>query len=329
MSERLRELLAAADPARGVQVGPGDVEAVLDRARDDVTSYATAVPPRRRAWWVVPVAALAVVATAVVVVRGVGGPPASPQPYLPPGSTSESAPCLAEIADQLAATPYDGRTGRYEYLRMTWAGGGSVEMPVADAGMATIWYSEETTRWLAEDGSGRLRQVRGTPTYPDEKSREYFEQHRELTSETTRTTELAPGDLDVTALPAADPTAMAQALYRPRENGPAQALASVADLNRERVLDSAHRAAVLRFLAATDGVVCQGEDTDSVGRTGVAVSAGRGQGPRPSPAGHDREYLLFDPRTGELLASGAKTTTAGNVEVGTVYLERGRTDELG
>ncbi len=99
----------------------------------------------------------------------------------------------------------------------------------------------------------------------------------------------------------------------------------VAGLNRERVLGFAHREAVLRFLATTDGVMCRGEDTDPTGRTGITVSAGRGPGPAPSPANRDREYLLFDPRTGELLASSA--TGAGEWSI--VYLERGRTDELG
>ena len=48
MSKRVREMLASADPARGVQVGVGDVEALLRLAGNDITSYQAVVPPRPR-----------------------------------------------------------------------------------------------------------------------------------------------------------------------------------------------------------------------------------------------------------------------------------------
>jgi hypothetical protein len=233
--------------------------------------------------------------------------------------------------DSLQATPYDGQTGRYEYIHTTGDSGDQTEMPGRSGALATALFSVDTSRWLAPDGSGRVRVVRGAPTYPDEASRSFYTQHPELGPKAgTETNDLHPGDLAVTPLPAADPAAMGQALYQPRENGPSQALVGVADLNRERVLDLAHRAAVLRLLAGTDGVTCRGEQTDPAGRTGIAVSADRGRGLQPSPGDQGREYLLVDPQTGEILASGAgNATAAAGVAWSTVYLERGHADLLG
>ena len=271
--------------------------------------------------------------TTIAVLRPTASPPGSAQPVILPGSAVTSAHCLTTIADRLMTTSYDGRTGQYEYLRMTGSRGFQTEMPGNSAGMAGVSFSEETSQWRAADGSGRVRVVRGVPTYPDEVSRSFYAQHPGMRPEAgTETNDLSPGDFSVVPLPAPDPAAMDQALYSPRENGPSQALVGVADLNRQRVLDSAHRAAVLRFLADTDGVTCRGEQTDPAGRTGIAVSADRGRVPQRSPGNQGREYLLVDPRTGEMLASGvddATATGAGAVTWSTVYLERGRTDALG
>ncbi|TDC00271.1 hypothetical protein E1091_05210 [Micromonospora fluostatini] len=333
MSRRVRDMLAAADPARGVEVGPGDVEALLDRAGTDVTSYAPVAPARSRASLLVPVGAFALVLVATAAVAALRPSAAGPTlgtPDAPPEPTAVAAPCLAAVADRVRATSYDGRTGRYEYLRVAAPSGSMVEMPGHGGRFASVRYPGETERWLAADGSGRLRVVRGEPEYQDAESEEYFAANPDMRPRPgTETTELGPGDLELTALPAADPAALAQALYQPRENGPSQVLVNVADLNRQWILDAAHRVAVLRLLAATDGTVCRGEQTDPAGRTGVVVSADRGRGPRPSPGDHGREYLLFEPETGELLAAGGQAGPTGAVDWSTRYLDRARTDTLG
>ncbi|MEV0398159.1 hypothetical protein [Polymorphospora rubra] len=334
MSRRVRRLLEPVDPARGVHVGHGDVEALLDRAREDVTSYAPPAPApapvRQRTSLLIPVATFAVVmvaGAAIAVVQAVSGSTRPPVPYVLPGATA--AACLEQIAGRLQPTSYDGQSGRYERLRVSQDSGMSTQLPDT-LGMATVVYSEDWTRWLAEDGSGRQRIVRGAPEYPDEASRNFYAEHPgHLPTAGTETRELGRRGLPVAPLPAPDPAAMDRELYQPRENGPSQALVGVADLNRGRVLPAAHRVAVLRFLATTDGVVCRGELTDPTGRTGVAVSADRGRGPRPSPGDHGRELLLFDARTGELLASSGGVTPDGAMVWSTVYLERGYTDRPG
>ncbi|MBQ0903420.1 CU044_5270 family protein [Micromonospora sp. U21] len=333
MNKRARELLEAADPARGIQLGAGDVEEVLRLASNDVTSYDAVVPAQRARRLVAVGAAFAVVAVAamtVTVLRSTAGPVESSRPSAVPGAAGVPAHCLATIANRMRATSYDGQTGRYEYLHRRGRGGSSA-LHGDPAWSATVQFSEETSRWLAANGSGRMRIVRGAPTYPDEASRDFYNRHPGMIpKEGSETDDLRPGDLSVLPLPAAEPAAMGQALYQPRENGPSQVLVSVAELNNERVVGFAHRVAVLRFLAGTEGVTCRDEQTDPAGRTGVVVSADFGRGPRPSPGDWGREYLLFDPQTGELLArGGGANSAAGGVTWSTVYLERGYTDVLG
>jgi len=84
------------------------------------------------------------------------------------------------------------------------------------------------------------------------------------------------------------------------------------DINSDRVLDAAHRAAELRFLAGLDGVTCRGNQMDSAGRAGVLVSANRGLGPHPSLGDLGRESLLVDPQTGEILALGGDDATGAD-----------------
>jgi hypothetical protein len=85
-----------------------------------------------------------------------------------------------------------------------------------------------------------------------------------------------------------------------------------------------HRAALLRFLATTDGLHCAGTAQDPAGRTGTMV----GYSAPPEVAGAWEDLLLFDPGTGELLDSGGRDG-AGPPSWHTQWLERGRTDTLG
>lgn len=336
MSRHVRELLEDADPARDYPVGTGDVEALMRLGEGDITGYDDVLPRyRRRSSWPVAAAltALVVVAVSIVVLRPAPSSPSSPgSPASPliPGTADVSAQCLAQIADGLHPTSYDGQTGRYEYLHTTVSSGMSTQIPGKPDAMATVSYQVDRSRWLAADGSGRVRTTAGAPSFPDRTSLDFYGNHPDMLPKvgTTETNDLRPGDVRFTPMPAADPAAMGDVVYQPRENGPSQALVGVADLNSERVLDAAHRAAELRFLAGLDGVVCRGSQLDSAGRTGVLVSADRGRGPHPSPGDQGREYLLVDPRTGEIMAAGGGTATSP-ITWETVYLQRGYTDTLG
>lgn len=326
MNERVLDLLSAADPARDTPIAPGDVEALLRRASHDVTSYEPGTPVRRRRVLVAAAAIIAVAlvtgTTVAVLRRGAEHPPAAP--VVPAPSVAPS--CLDGLADGVRPAPYDGVKGRYEYLRNSSVEGTTAELK--NGTFAGAQYRVELSTWTAADGSQHRRKVTEQPTYADEASRGYFRAHPgELPKAGTTTEDLPAGELSRTDIPAADPAAMAEALYQPRGNGPSQAITGVADLVRVRVLDAPHRAALLRFLARTDGIACIGEQTDPVGRTGVAVGAAVGAGARPSPGNQGSQSLLVDPGTGEILANGS--TDAGGTNWHTLFLERGITDQRG
>jgi hypothetical protein len=72
-------------------------------------------------------------------------------------------------------------------------------------------------------------------------------------------------------------------------------LRSVIDLYKEHALDPAQRAAAIRVLADTSGLVYRGLVLDRKGRPGIAVSV-------DSDGGNLREVAVFDEATGQLLS---------------------------
>ncbi|MBQ1040816.1 MULTISPECIES: hypothetical protein [Micromonospora] len=322
MNKQVRTLLEHADPARGVVVGPGDANAVLRRAATDITPF-EAVPPRRstrRAVLAVAVATAAAAGALALPRSPALGPMAGPSPV--PGSSDAATNCLAALANHIAPTPYDGGSGRYEYLHNRSMSGFTSEVP-GKTTFATATWQVEVKLWSAGDGSGRRIADRGPVQYPDEASRKFFATHTDALGTAHDDRTFATGERKPRPLPEAEPAAMAEQLYQPRENGPSAALVGVADLNAARILDAPHRAAVLRFLAATDGVTCAGETQTEVG-AGLLVTAQLGQGPHPSPGDNGSEALLFDTSTGELIAAGTRPG-----QWTTVYLDRGYTEQTG
>lgn len=332
MSRQIRTLLGNADPARGYPVGTGDVEALMRRGDGDITDYDDVVRRYRRSSWPAAVslaaAALVVVLVTVVALRPAPAAPGSPGPSVVPDTGGNPAACLRPIIAGLQPTAYDGHSGRYEYIHTTRRSGYQTEIPGGHGALATVTYQVNDSSWLAADGSGRTATTPGAPIFPDQVSRDFFTHHPSLLpfADGTDTRNLRPTGT-ITAMPAADPAAMAQALYQFRENGPAYALVGVADFGR--ILDAAHRSAELRFLADLDGVTCRGSVTDDAGRTGVLISADGGPGDnQPSPGDQSREYLLLDPHTGEVLASGGGNTN-GPIIWWLRYDQRSYTNTLG
>jgi hypothetical protein len=325
MTQRTWELFQQADPARGVRVRDGDVEAVLRAAAVDITPEAGPVRRRRRPPRLlvagIAFAAVAGLFTTVLVLR----PATGRQPGTPVLSHSPGLPCLAAIADNLQPAPYDGQSGRYEYQHRVLTPNSSDTM--TGGKQYTVQWTEDESQWIAGDGSGRVRAIRTAFHYPDAASQDYYLQHPDqIPPGGTRTDDLATGEYSLGQLPAPDPGSMERLLYQPRENGPAQALVGVADLNRWRILDAAHRAALLRFLATTTGLTCAGTADDPAARTGTAVGSTSTQTPGTGQA--QQSLLLFDPDTGELLAAGYRTG-AGPMVWTTQWLARGYRDAVG
>ncbi|WP_426514433.1 hypothetical protein ACPPVO_29750 [Dactylosporangium sp. McL0621] len=120
---------------------------------------------------------------------------------------------------------------------------------------------------------------------------------------------LPPGTVDA---PGTDPGALFAlvARQRPKPDGDVRPLLLCLDIADRYPLGPAQRGAVLRMLAARDGIVLRGQGADGLGRPGLAVSADGAAGSRVT--------LFFDREDGRLLggqtvravpAAGGATTT--------------------
>ncbi|MEV6524305.1 hypothetical protein AB0M43_20325 [Longispora sp. NPDC051575] len=296
--QRVRDLLGPADPALSAPVGPGDPTGLCLETEHDITPEGRAPVPRpRRAPRLAlagTFAAVLAVAGAVAVVTQLGGAPAAPTAAPGPGAV-----CLAALADGISPSTADDQTGRYKHVRITQYGRPSVEVTGQEPWKVTV-----ADQWTAPDGSGRVAFVGGNA-------------------------------IDLPAVPGGS---VSDGITYTRSR---TALDEVDNLGRAAShLDRMARKAMLHRLADTPGVRCMGEMSDPSGRTGIAVTAFADQlGPNATalPGGVDckpqhlscQTTLIFDPRTGELLAQLTPTPGDPAKTAYTMYSDRSRTDVLG
>jgi hypothetical protein len=241
-----------------------------------------------------------------------------------------AGPHLRALARRIVDAPYDGRTGRYGYHHTkTW---GDPMMSVEN-GRYQVAFAQERKVWSAPDGSGRETTKQLEPEYPDPRSRDYFRRARPpgapgingLAPAGPGIGDPAQGGPGVSGLPAGDRPAPPRGAAELRErldvvHGADGVGKAVATLFQREVLDRPTRAAVLRVLADVPGFVWRGRVTDRAGRAGLAIT-------------HDvegtRTLLVFDPRTGGLLAAEAMRISPMQVSVYTLILVTDRTNRLG
>lgn len=315
----VRGAVDAVDPAPAVRPG-----APLDqRGRDDlalILAMPRVVPPaappvprqavavRRpgRLGLAVALATVLVLALSVAVLgrelgldRPAGGAfAATPAPlrYTPAGE--DAAAALRRVADRTAALPDTTGDGRYALVETrSWDLSTLVD---GDRRVTSAVVESRTSTWIADDGSGRrarMYQVPGERPHVDD-----------TTSSAGGLSLMWP----LRSLPA-DDAALARELERghPVENGPAERLVAIGDAYRQMPLPPAVRAAVLRYLATTPGLMLTGRVVDRAGREGLAVSVDSDHSGLPT-----RYTLIFDPADGRLLGSeDTLTTTAGKLGV--------------
>jgi hypothetical protein len=107
------------------------------------------------------------------------------------------------------------------------------------------------------------------------------------------------------------------------DGGAFAAAKSTMELYRAYTVPRPTRAEVLRILATVDGFVWRGRTTDEAGREGVAISIDLADGSNTT-----RDVLIFDPRTGDLLAFEMVSPTPLGVTY-VLFLAHDRTDTLG
>ncbi|MGW5558491.1 CU044_5270 family protein [Micromonospora sp. NPDC003944] len=333
-AERTRTLLGPADPARSVEVGPPSVPAreLIERASATGTvAGRRRVGPTRRL--VLAAGTLAVAVGAVAVFQpfggaapGTPGEPAAeaglvlvPVTYQFDADPPAAGPQLRMLADKIKDAGYDHQRGRYMYHHAKVWGDPVV---TSDDGRHHVAFAHETQIWQATDGTGNQIDTELEPQYPDQESRDYWQ--RESIARPAATGTPAP---NVVPLP---PRELSQPSDVPSElrellkvqYGAGVASKEVSTLYGRYVVTRATRAAVLRVLAEVPGFRWRGQVTDRAGRHGVAITFDDRE--------HDAQSLLiFDPKTGELLAHERLTLSPIRISAYKVILDTAWTDRVG
>ncbi|MEU5779755.1 CU044_5270 family protein [Micromonospora lupini] len=330
-AERTRTLLGPADPARTIVVAPPPVPArdLIERAgtTDPATGHRRVRPTRRL---LLTAGTLAVAAGAVAVLRPFDqrtpdGPGESgsavgtllvPVAYQFDADPPAAGPQLRTLASKIKDTEYDHRTGRYMYhQKRVW---GDPVMSSAD-GRHHVAFADESKVWQAVDGTGSQSNTQLEPQYPDQESRDYWQRRMAgpAVADTAAMIPLPPMELTP---PPADPSRLRELLKV--ELGAGAASKEVSTLYARYVVPRATRAAILEVLADVPGFRWRGRVTDRAGRAGVAVTADERE--------HDQQSLLiFDPRTGELLAHELLTLAPVRISAYQLILDTTWTDRIG
>ncbi|MCI4066298.1 CU044_5270 family protein [Micromonospora sp. R77] len=289
------------------------------------------VRPTRRL--VLAAGTLAVAVGAVSVLRPLDGP--SPDVPGGPGNAAgsvlvpvsyqfdtdppEAGPRLRALAGTIKDAEYDHLGGRYMYHHMkVW---GDPVMTSAD-GRHQVAFVGETKVWQAADGTGSQTNTQLEPQYPDQESRDYWQ--RNLDSRPAAGAAAAPALIPLPPMeltpPSADPSRLRELLKV--EYGPGAASKEVNTLYAQFVIPRAVRAEILRVLADVPGFRWRGQVTDRAGRNGLAVTFDDRE--------HDAQSLLiFDPKTGELLAHERLTLSPMQISAYQVILDTAWTDRMG
>jgi hypothetical protein len=278
----------------------------------------------------------AVVAAATLVVGGLAAAVATGPDWLTGGTAAaatvsatgplpgaQGTAALRRLASQVAALPNDVGTGRYAVLKTeTWADrepdpeGPDGTVPAG----VVVPYHERRSEWFADDHSGKWvadstpsggavehDEVVEPPLEPADIERRF----RTLPTDDAGYRALVREELDgvlpwVIEGDDGDEEDVARYLAKHEDPSPYLSLMIVAwqfadsDDGGHQPRTPQERAAVLRYLATLPGVVVTGGVTDPAGRTGIAVTM---NAPADIPAGGGNITLLFDRRSGDLLAT--------------------------
>ncbi|MCG5439460.1 CU044_5270 family protein [Micromonospora foliorum] len=331
-AERTRTLLGPADPARNAVVGPPLVSAreLIDRAgATETVAGRRRVRPTRRL--VLAAGTLAVAVGAVAALQPFGGSAPEGEPVAAAGlvlvpvayqfdaDPPAAGPQLRMLADKIKDAAYDHQSGRYMYHHTkVW---GDPLMTSAD-GRHHVAFASETKIWQAADGTGNQASSQLEPQYPDQESRDYWQ--RESAARPAATGTPAPSVIPLPPRELRPPSAVPSELREllKVEYGAGAASKEVSTLYGRYVVPRATRAAVLRVLADVPGFRWRGQVTDRAGRHGVAVTFDDRQNDAQS-------LLIFDPKTGELLAHERLTLSPVRISSYKVILDTAWTDRVG
>lgn len=174
----------------------------------------------------------------------------------------------------------------------------------AGSGQPTMAALVPKTRevWIAPDGSGRIRETAGEPSFLNAKDRAAWEAAGRPVLGAPIDRDFGPGELwyeDFTRYPT-DPAALAKLIRQRAEQTKVpvdvETFVLVGDLLREPGVPPALRSSLYRVAAQIPGVKLVGNVSDHAGRRGVAVAM-----TTTYRGGRERFVLIVDPATAALL----------------------------
>jgi hypothetical protein len=309
----------AADPAILDRVAGGLLAAMVaetaHRAPDRVRprDASVAVIPHRRRW-------PARVAAVVIVAATAAGVSAFLQPGSPGGPSTAAAAVLRHLAAVAAVQPAVGVPGPGQYLYVDSENAytdSTFDTAPNGTGSYTVLVPQHRQIWIGPDGSGRLFETFGQPTFLSAQDRADWVAAGSPSIPTSPSDEtFGPGGLslqNLSSLPT-DPSALAALIAsRKVEGGPpgaAEDFTQVGDLLRESDASPALRSALYQVAAGLPGVESLGTVATHAGTSGIGLAE----------VSHGVRFdLIFDPTTSALI--GEQDTVVGpgaNEPMGTV-----------
>jgi hypothetical protein len=260
------------------------------------------------------------VAAVALVVGVAGGTNVLLHPRSPAGPNTAAAAVLNHLAlvayDQPA--PSVPGPGQFLYVNSTEAYTATIAI---QPNSFTVLRPENRQIWIAANGSGRIKESFGQPTFLSAHDRNVWEAAGRPTIPHAPTEMsfgpggLANGPTNLASLPT-NPSALAAEIASRKiesgPSGPAEDFTQVGDLLRETDASPALRSALYQVAARIPGVETLGTVADHSGRRGVGVAYV-----------HNglRHELIFNPRTSALLGEYYTVVSPGsgyNVPNGTV-----------
>ncbi len=258
-------------------------------------------------------------------------PSPSPTAPTPPASTAD---LLRALAATVRSTAADQQPGPYTYHHLRRWILDTTGTPAQRPNTPAV-FRIDIQRWEAADGSGLGIHAELPPAYDlAAAAPAYRTTDAEFTNAHITRTRYRAGNLSspITGPLAVDAAALARQLtYDPVPDGPQATLRAVDELYTNRYVTRATRAAVLDVLAPIAGLRYQPDATDRLGRHGFAVSLDA-----HTDTGPLRFSLIFDPATGQLLASSQQligpatylAVSPGLCTYYTLFLDQGHRPDL-
>jgi hypothetical protein len=262
----------------------------------------------RRRWVVATGVAAAIAAAAFIVPALLNDSPVG-------GVQSAAAEALSKVAtvaaDQQSTAPVAGQFV-YTRTRAVWESSTYGAGPKHNLNFSVLMPVTRQA-WIGLDGSGRLLETDGTPTFLTPQDRAAWVAAGRPDLGVGKTSDEAYGKgglsyLDLSKLPTDVAQLRTMIVERKIEGGPAgdaETFAIIGDLLRETYAPPALRAALYQIASELPGVELIGTVKDEAGRTGTAVGYPTGNG--------YRNELVFDPTTAALL--GEKSVVVDSAKV--------------